>query len=291
MAGLTPDRARLPSRVRVAVCYFTGTGNTATAARELADRFGPDNPTDLHSIEMLPATLSPDFFDCCDLVGFGSPAYAYNEPPAFTRFLKELPPGNGRPAFLFMTAGQDPEACLEYPGRTLRRKGYELRATACLFMPGNVGCYWFEDGRMVFRFLSPTRRFDIGKMERERNERIDRLVSALLDGRAVFEPVTPRQRLVSWSLRGVFHHAAAPLMKLLPVTVDGCDLCGLCVRTCPSRSIRILDGRVRFSASCTVCVRCLNICPQHAIRVRWPLSILNRPEQYLSKGWSPPRHG
>jgi ferredoxin len=276
--------------VRVAVCYFTGTGNTATAAREIADRFGPDNPTDLHNTELLPRTIDQDFLGRYDLVGFGSPAYAYNEPPAFTRFLRNLPPGNGKPAFLFMTAGQDPEACLAHPARTLRRKGYDLRATACLFMPGNVGCYWFEDDEMVFRFLSPTRRFDTGEMENERLGRIDRLVRSLLDGRTGYEPVTPLQQFVSWSLRGVFRHAAAPLMKLLPHTVDGCNLCGLCVQTCPTSSIRILDGRVRFSASCTVCVRCLNVCPQHAIMVRWPLSILNRREQYLSKDWSPPRH-
>jgi ferredoxin len=143
---------------------------------------------------------------------------------------------------------------------------------------------------MVFRFLSPSRRFDIRTMERERRERIGRLVCSLLQGTTEYESVTPWQRLVSWSLRPVFGRAAAPLMKLLPHAGDGCNLCGLCVQTCPTQSIRILDRRVRFSGSCTVCVRCLNVCPQHAIRVRWPLSILNRSEQYLSPGWSPPLH-
>ncbi|UCG43603.1 MAG: EFR1 family ferrodoxin [candidate division WOR-3 bacterium] len=276
--------------MRVAVCYFTGTGNTATAAREIADRFGPDNPTDLYNIELLPATVDPDFLARYDLVGLGSPVYAYNEPPAFTRFLRELPPGNGKPSFLFMTAGQDPEACLAQPVRTLRRKGYDLRATVCLFMPGNVGCYWFEGDEMVFRFLSPTRRFSTRDMERERRERIDRLVRSLLDGKTCCESITLWQRFVSGSLRGVFHHAAAPLMKLLPRTTGGCNLCGICVQVCPTRSISILDRRVRFSPSCTVCVRCLNVCPEHAIRVRWPLSVLNRPKQYLSPGWSPPQH-
>ena len=50
-----------------------------------------------------------------------------------------------------------------------------------------------------------------------------------------------------------------------PHTIGLCDHCGDCVPGCPSGTLTLIDGRVRWQASlCTHCDRCLDACPRSA---------------------------
>jgi Pyruvate/2-oxoacid:ferredoxin oxidoreductase delta subunit len=48
-------------------------------------------------------------------------------------------------------------------------------------------------------------------------------------------------------------------------TYDTCSGCGICVRICPTRSIRLADSKPVWSATCEQCMRCVNFCPDEAI--------------------------
>lgn len=51
------------------------------------------------------------------------------------------------------------------------------------------------------------------------------------------------------------------------MTVDACQGCGACLRTCPVHAIRPVPGGLRVTDGCTGCLECLEICPVDAIRV------------------------
>ena len=44
-----------------------------------------------------------------------------------------------------------------------------------------------------------------------------------------------------------------------------CIGCGICVRNCPTRNIKIEDGKAVASSKCTMCYRCINHCPKQAM--------------------------
>ncbi|MGV9213584.1 DUF362 domain-containing protein [Micromonospora sp. RB23] len=55
------------------------------------------------------------------------------------------------------------------------------------------------------------------------------------------------------------------------VTIDACQGCGACLRTCPTHAIRPVAGGLTVRADlCTGCLECLEICPVDAIRVTEP---------------------
>ncbi|WP_433539050.1 DUF362 domain-containing protein [Micromonospora sp. CA-249363] len=55
------------------------------------------------------------------------------------------------------------------------------------------------------------------------------------------------------------------------VTIDACQGCGACLRTCPTHAIRPVAGGLTVLADrCTGCLECLEICPVDAIRVTEP---------------------
>ena len=68
-----------------------------------------------------------------------------------------------------------------------------------------------------------------------------------------------------------------------PHTIGLCDHCGDCVPGCPSGTLALIDGRVRWQASlCTHCDRCLDACPRsaspktHQMSVAEVLALLRR---------------
>ena len=44
-----------------------------------------------------------------------------------------------------------------------------------------------------------------------------------------------------------------------------CIGCGICARNCPTRNIKIEDGKAVASSKCTMCYRCINHCPKQAM--------------------------
>jgi ferredoxin len=49
---------------------------------------------------------------------------------------------------------------------------------------------------------------------------------------------------------------------------SACNLCGKCLRNCPTGNIVVKNGKIRFKLSCLWCMRCIYGCPQNAIHHR-----------------------
>jgi len=54
------------------------------------------------------------------------------------------------------------------------------------------------------------------------------------------------------------------------VSPDRCTGCGVCVRNCPTSSIKIEDGKAKFDySSCIGCGECIALCPESALKIIW----------------------
>jgi formate hydrogenlyase subunit 6/NADH:ubiquinone oxidoreductase subunit I len=84
------------------------------------------------------------------------------------------------------------------------------------------------------------------------------------------------------------------LFKYLGVTMlwstfrvyDTCTGCGLCSRLCPVRSIKIKNGKPKWSAQCEQCMRCVNFCPNEAIYQLYGGDTINK-YRYHATGFNP----
>jgi len=56
-----------------------------------------------------------------------------------------------------------------------------------------------------------------------------------------------------------------------PETINMCVHCGICVTSCPSDALHLIDGKVVWNSSaCTQCDTCIKICPYHSSpKITW----------------------
>jgi ferredoxin len=245
----------------------------------------------LFSIEMLSEPPTADQLASFDLLLFGAPVYAYNAPRFFVDFLKRLPDGQGKRTSLFLAPGGDGKAALDLPTAILRRKGYDVIRSEYFDMPGNMIVRRFdrESGDIDFSLLGWKYRQNAHEVVAECRVRIQEAVRGLLADEVGLQTTTFGARMTTSLLRPVFFHLACPSFHWVLHASRDCTLCGICMRACPTRNIRIQKKKVRFGTKCTVCFRCINICPEHAVRLRWPLGFADNTAQYVMPGWKVPQ--
>jgi NAD-dependent dihydropyrimidine dehydrogenase PreA subunit len=50
--------------------------------------------------------------------------------------------------------------------------------------------------------------------------------------------------------------------------------CGICIKECPTSSIKLVLNRPYWKLTCESCMRCLNLCPQRAIEAAHGMAVL-----------------
>ena len=76
-----------------------------------------------------------------DAIGIGYPVYAFNTPKIVHDFVKQLPPGENKIAFIFKTAGEPfywNNASSSLLVRNLKKKGYRAVFERHFLMPYNI---------------------------------------------------------------------------------------------------------------------------------------------------------
>ena len=239
------------------IFYFSGTGNTRWAARQLSQAtheqlvYIPDHPK---------GVLAPQLAEG-ERIGFCFPVHGWRPPMLVKEFISRLRlQAKGHYVYALCTAGDNIGETIDILEKDLRQVGIDLDAAFSLIMPESYVGLPFMD-------------VDTDDKERAKKERAaERLRS--------FTPLIINRtqgvrhldkgrwpRINSRLLGGFFTHH---LITDKPFQVDNarCVKCGLCASVCPVHDI--LGGRGespqwRHDGSCLACFTCYHHCPQHAI--------------------------
>ena len=223
------------------IFYFSGTGNSAWAARQLAHLTG-DEACDIAKLNDLPN------MDNAKQIGFVFPVYAWGAPEIMADFAKKLP---GPQVFTFGVC-----TCGEDAGLTMKRfsKLYPLSSSYSLLMPSNyiLGSDTDDEGDIRQKIMAA--RTELERMAQEilRQEEVYRVHEGAMAG--------VKSHLVNFGFNK-FARSAKPFFA-----EDNCNGCGQCARNCPASAISLRDGKPVWAAQCCQCLRCINECPQQAIQ-------------------------
>jgi len=234
----------------VEFCFFSGTGNTALAASRMAAVFLAHGiETRLRPIEDIdPTTLSGS-----GTLGIACPAAAFTTYPLVWRFLRNLPEGSGRGAFLLVTMAGMTMGLVGPVRRLVARKGYRPLGACRLVMPSNF----------LLKVAEPEKeRVSVGRALL----RADRFAQDLFEGRSAWLRIPGWPDLMALLMGN--DRPFAWMRKKLIMTPDRerCTRCGLCISRCPVSNIRMADGPA-FANRCELCMRCHSICPVNAIHI------------------------
>jgi ferredoxin/flavodoxin len=226
--------------------YFSGTGNTLLAAREMQKTFGARGiECRLRRIESSdPAKADPE-----RALGLGFPIAAFTTYPLVWDFVSGLPQAQGTPVFAFATMAGMSLCALGPLKRMLSNKGYRSVGAKQFIMPSNLWIKKYnprKTEKQIVKALAKVRRF----------------ANDLADGRAkwVKFPLMPDLFFPLLRSRHVWRSTPG-YVKLNP---GKCTNCALCLELCPAGAIQ-LNSDVRITDKCQFCLRCISHCPQEAL--------------------------
>jgi ferredoxin len=109
-----------------------------------------------------------------------------------------------------------------------------------------------------------------------RCERIVRkFADKILDGKKIYRGLysIPIDLLISPIGLGYYIAGRFFLSKTFIASYN-CNNCGLCIKECPTNSIKLVGNRPYWKLTCESCMRCLNHCPEKAIEAAHGMAIL-----------------
>lgn len=234
------------------IFWFSGTGNSLAAARDIARHLG--------GASLVPIAGQAGDVVADGVVGVVCPVYFYGLPLLVRDFLARLDVSRAAYVFVVLTAGGFPGRALTEARRRLTRAGRTPDAVVGLTAPGNyIAMYDVRSGDALAKLIAGAH------AEAESAAR-------LIRDRA---PSRPAESLASRAMNFVF---AATFGRLFAsachrqdrkfVATDVCTSCGACARVCAVGNVELVEGRPRWLGRCEQCFACIHWCPVRAIQIQ-----------------------
>lgn len=235
------------------VFYFSGTGNSQLAAKQIADELG-DNLTSIN--QCLKKGERSDFCSLQPLV-FVAPIYAWRVPEVVEKWIcKTKFAGNSRTYFILTRGGSTGGNAAAYAKKLCAKAGLGYQGLASVHMPENYIALSKAPSEKECESIIAQARPVFSELARQIKE--DRLFSE--------EPVSIGGRLLSGPVHELYYRF---FIKDKGFTVsDACVSCGKCAKRCPLNNIDIIDGKPLWKGNCTHCMACICSCPVEAIEYK-----------------------
>jgi ferredoxin/flavodoxin len=226
--------------------YFSGTGNTLLAAREMQKTFAEKGlQCTLHRIE----ASDPQKMDLSHAIGLAFPIAAFTTYPLVLDFINRMPEARGVKVFALSTMAGFSLCAMGPVKKILKQKGYLPIGAKQVIMPSNL---WYKN------YSEAKIRKAINKGQRTaRNFALD-----LVSGKSSWI----RFPLIPDILFPIF--ISKKLWQSTPgyvkVNAEKCTKCAQCVEMCPVGAIQI-NEELAISNACQWCMRCISYCPEKAL--------------------------
>ncbi|MEE0421033.1 MAG: EFR1 family ferrodoxin [Lachnospiraceae bacterium] len=231
------------------ILYFTGTGNSEYVAKRIANGIS-DDITNLF-----------DKIRSQDYSGIHSdrpwvitaPAYAWRIPHILERWLEKTELTGNKNIYFIMTCGGSIGNAGRYLKALCGKKGMNYLGCYGIVMPENY----------IAMFSTPAREEAFRTIEKAEGE-IDRAIGLIKNSKAFSEPqITLGDKMNSGIVNSIFYPLFVHAKKFY--ATDACIACGKCEKVCPTKNIRIENGKPVWGKDCTHCMACICRCPKEAI--------------------------
>jgi ferredoxin len=235
--------------MKTTLYYFSGTGNSLAAARQVADTLGDSDLVPIASLNQSGDIIAP-----FGRIGIICPIYDMGIPVIVRDFLTRLVVEQSTYCFALLTYGGMGAAALKMVNAgLLARNGRGLSAGFLLKMPGN--------------FIPLYNPLSSEKQEatlRSAQDSIPGICSKIIANEENSVGIAPFTSLLQYLLYGGFSKGVHTVDEKFTVS-DTCTSCGICVSVCPTRNITLTNDRPVWHHRCEMCCGCLNYCPVQAI--------------------------
>lgn len=240
---------------KMALFFFSGTGNTYFVAKKLCDQFRKSIHCNLYSIEKHLEDANALILEA-DIIGLAFPVYGSSVPYIVSDFIEGIE-GNSLPAFTICTQMMYSGDGAAYAGRLLKKKGFKVFWQEHVDMPNNIS---------DLRILTSKRLPNYERIQERVLKKMDRFSKRILSGKPKRKGSNPLSLLLGLIQRVPFEAInRSTYRNSLRIDQDKCIHCGKCVLLCPVKHLENTPEGIHSGNTCTLCYRCINHCPVKAI--------------------------
>jgi ferredoxin len=256
------------------IYYISGTGNAKASSEWFADEAsGKGLKTYVQQIDRLENIRMPSPEER-PLIGFAFPTHGFNAAPIMLRFIAGFPAGLCIDVFLLNTRAGMKLSKIFLPGLS----GVALILPAFILFLKGYRCIGFRPVDMPSNWipLHPGIKKKVIESIFSRCEVIVRKFACkILEGGKAYRGLfsLPVDLIISPIALGYYAGGRFFLSKTFIANYK-CDNCGLCIKECPTRSIKLVENRPYWKLSCESCMRCLNRCPKNAIEAAHGMAVV-----------------
>lgn len=235
--------------MKVAIYYFTGTGNNLAVAKRLSDELGN---TDIFPIRvLLENKVIPEEYDW---IVFSVPSYYSHIPPFVERCINNLIYTKSQKVVTIIACGGNRGHATEDMRALIEKNGKEVQLEYMLCLPGS---YILSYNAFPKWYINLTINHSYKKIKRIEKDMITNKKQVHL-GKGLF---------YSSKYEESFQDTISKYGEIGSQyeVDDTCMQCGRCTKICPVGNISIKEGHIVFGEDCQQCMGCIQWCPNHAI--------------------------
>ena len=244
---------------KVLVHYFSGTGNSLKAAKQLAKE---------ECLSEYEFTFHPMEKGQCNIKDYSMhifffPVYATSVPHLVRKYIHQMEDGNSATAIIISTNGKISTHIRDgYQGWALHQarlylklKHFDVKISDTLDLPHNI------------TNVMPPRKENVNQYILTQGlQPITQIAQKIAEQKTYHRSIFPLNFL--WSipfgiLYSIFGRRGFGKMFAADST---CTQCKICVNQCPAHIIKSNNKSIRWGWNCEGCMRCINSCPQKSIQ-------------------------
>lgn len=234
------------------VFYFSGTGNSQLAAKQIAETVGDE----IISINHCLKEGKKNTFRSERPLVFVAPVYAWRLPKVVEHWIRETTFEGNQSAYFVLTCGGGGGNAAAYAKKLCAEKGMRFNGLASVLMPENYIALSAAPSKAECKAII------------ERAKPVFSALAGLIQKNEPFPapPVSLGGRLLSGPFNVLYYNLA---IRDKGFTVsNACVSCGKCAQRCPLNNIDMVNKKPIWKGNCTHCMACICGCPTEAIEYK-----------------------
>lgn len=244
---------------KVAILYFSGTGNTAFVVKEIEKNFAKNDISYItFNMEAFDETQI-EALESADVLFFGYPVHGSMAPMIVWEFVRKYASHfEGKKGLVFCTQWFFSGDGGAYMARILKKCDVDVLAIEHFKMNNNIS---------DFPLFGVKNGSENSKMLTRVTQEIELFVLDFINGKYVKIGNSFGSMLLGAFQRIPFSKWEQKLSKNVRIDTEKCTLCNLCVEQCPTKNLFNEGAAIEQNGKCTLCYRCVNQCPVAAISI------------------------
>ena len=239
----------MEGKKKTIIFYFTGTGNSLYVAKGLAENF---EQVDLTAI---PKAIAEEQYNYEEYVrvGFVIPLYFMGMPKLVMEFLNKLNILSASYIFCVVTRAYTKGMVFSEVDKSLRNKGKRLDYGKYISFPDSY-----------IRWAGARDKEAQEKLFSESQKHLNIISKEIISNKREIDKEGIILKTSSYIVNKFWLATLKTKNKTFKISND-CIQCGICVKVCPSKNIKLDGVAIKWGEKCQDCMACVQSCPKKAI--------------------------